>query len=163
MMDGGAEVNVMPLVTFEKLGYRESELMKTNTSLSAFMGEITETKGVLLVELTIGSKTLTTTFFMVDVKGRYDLLQGRDMIHANGCVPLTLHQCLIQWIGDAVEVVVAEDPVCMAATETKSGVQVGSVACLFERDLGDYDYISMSKDGIIPISVRPMNVTWLDK
>jgi hypothetical protein len=30
------------------------------------------------VELTIGSKTLPTTFFVVDMKGRYDLLLGRD-------------------------------------------------------------------------------------
>jgi hypothetical protein len=30
--------------------------MRTNTSLSAFTGEVTETKGVLFVEFTIGSK-----------------------------------------------------------------------------------------------------------
>jgi hypothetical protein len=31
--------------------------MKTNTSLSAFTGGVTETKGVISAELTIGSKT----------------------------------------------------------------------------------------------------------
>jgi hypothetical protein len=32
MVDGGAGVNGMPTITFEKLGFRESELMQTNTS-----------------------------------------------------------------------------------------------------------------------------------
>jgi hypothetical protein len=84
MVDGGAWVNVMPMMTFEKLGLSEGELMKTNTSLSAFMDEITEAKGVLSIELTVGSKTTTATFFVVDVKGRYGLLLGQDWIHANG-------------------------------------------------------------------------------
>jgi hypothetical protein len=78
MVDGGARVNVMSWVTFEKLGYQEKELMRTNTSLSAFTGDVTEAKGVLAVELTIGSKIMATTFFMVDVKGGYNLLLGRD-------------------------------------------------------------------------------------
>jgi hypothetical protein len=50
--------------------------MKTNTSLSAFTGGVTETKGVISAELTIGSKTLTTAFFVVDVGGRYNLYLG---------------------------------------------------------------------------------------
>jgi hypothetical protein len=37
-VDEGAGVNVMPLFTFEKMGYHEDELMKTNMSLSAFTG-----------------------------------------------------------------------------------------------------------------------------
>jgi hypothetical protein len=45
-------------------------------------------------------------FFVVDVKRRYNLLLGRDWIHSNGCVTSTLHQCILQWIGDDVEVVV---------------------------------------------------------
>jgi hypothetical protein len=61
-VDGGAGVNLMPLITFDKLGYREGELMKINMSLSAFTGEITEAKGVSSVELTVGSKTLAATF-----------------------------------------------------------------------------------------------------
>jgi hypothetical protein len=78
MVDSGAGVNVMSWATFKKMGHNEEELMKTNTSLSAFMGEITEAKGVMLVELTICIKTLATTFFVVDVGGRYNLLLGRD-------------------------------------------------------------------------------------
>jgi hypothetical protein len=64
----------MLLAMFEKMGYHESKLMKTNTSLSAFTGEITEVKGVMSVEFTKGSKTLATAFFVVDIGGRYNLL-----------------------------------------------------------------------------------------
>jgi hypothetical protein len=117
MVGGGAGMNVMPLMTFNKMGYRESDMMRTNTSLSAFTGEVMKTKGVISAELAIDSKTLATAFFVVDVGRRYNLLLGRDWIHANGCVPSTLHQCLIQWIGDNVEIVVAEDSVCVATTE----------------------------------------------
>jgi hypothetical protein len=96
MVDGGVRVNVMPLSVLKKMGYYEKESMRTNTRLSVFTGEVTDTKGVLSVELTVGSKTLAMAFFVVDVNARYNLLLGRDWIHANGCVPSTLHQCLIQ-------------------------------------------------------------------
>jgi hypothetical protein len=49
MVDSGAGVNVMPVATFEKMGFTEKELMWTNISLSAFTGEIIETKGVMSV------------------------------------------------------------------------------------------------------------------
>jgi hypothetical protein len=60
-------------------------------------------KGVTSVELTIGTKTLVVAFFFADVEGNYSLIQGRDWIHANQCVPSTLHQMLLQWVGDDAE------------------------------------------------------------
>jgi hypothetical protein len=52
--------------------------MTTNMSLSAFTEEVTNAKGVMSVELIVGSKMLATTFFIVDVNGRYNLLLGHD-------------------------------------------------------------------------------------
>jgi hypothetical protein len=69
------------------------------------------------VKLTIGSKTLLTTFFVIDGKGSYSLLLGRDWIHANCCVPSTMHQCLIQWHGDNVELVYGDDSMTIATTD----------------------------------------------
>jgi hypothetical protein len=80
---------------FSKLGYKESELIKTNMNLSGFLGEPSQAKGIMSVELTVGSKIVPTAFFVVDVKGRYNVLLGRDWILANGCVPATLHQFLV--------------------------------------------------------------------
>jgi hypothetical protein len=161
MVDGGAGVNVMRVSMFEKMGLGEGELMNTNTSLSVFTREITETRGVLSVELTVGSKTMPTTFFVVDVKGRYNLLLGRDWIHANGRVPSTLHQCLIQWVGDNVEVVAVDEMVCVASAETPDEIQNGRAACLSGKDLSEYDYISVRRDRLVLVNVKPMSVTQL--
>jgi hypothetical protein len=162
MVDGGTDLNVMPLTMLKRMGYQEDELMKTNTKLSTFTGEVTTTKGVLSVELTTSSKTLPTTFFMVDVKGRYNLLLGRDWIHVNGCVPCTLHQCLIQWVGDEVEVVLAEGPTYVVATEVDVEPMDGEVAWLSGRDLSEYNYISVGKDGFVPVNMKLMNTTRLN-
>jgi predicted aspartyl protease len=91
LVDTGACVNIMPHVVFEKLGHHESELMKTNMVLNGFSGEASEAKGILSKELTVGSKTVPMAFFVVDVKGKYNVLLGREWIHTNGCVPSTLH------------------------------------------------------------------------
>ena len=58
-------------------------------------GDPISAKGVASMELTIGSKTLATAFFVSEVKGNFNLILGRDWIHANQCIPSTLHQLLI--------------------------------------------------------------------
>jgi hypothetical protein len=78
MVDGGASVNIMPVMVFEKLGHTERELKQTNMNLSEFSSEPAEAKGIISKELTVGSKTLSTAFFVVDVRGRYNVLLGRD-------------------------------------------------------------------------------------
>jgi hypothetical protein len=65
-------------------------------------------KGVPSVELTIVTKTLAAAFFVADVEGNYSLILGKDWIHANQCVRSTLHQMLLQWVGDDVEQVYAD-------------------------------------------------------
>ena len=95
LVDGGASVNLMSWSTCKKLGIQQEDLVKTNMVLSDFMGGPTEAKGVLVVELAVGSKVLPTTFFIVDAKGTYIVLLGRDWIHANCYVPSTMHQTLI--------------------------------------------------------------------
>jgi hypothetical protein len=76
MVDDGASVNIMPLTLFEKPGCREDDLKWTNMSLSGFSREPAEATGIMSKELTICSKTIPTTFFVVDVKGRYKCRWG---------------------------------------------------------------------------------------
>jgi hypothetical protein len=74
MVDGGASVNIMSLDVFE-LGHVFEELgrvnimKKINLSLSGFSGEPAKARGIVSKELTVDSKTVPVTFFMVDVKG----------------------------------------------------------------------------------------------
>jgi hypothetical protein len=65
----------------------------------------------------IRSKTLLTTFFFIEGKGAYSLLLGRDCIHSNCCIPSTMHQQLVQWVDDEVEVVQADDSVSVSNVE----------------------------------------------
>ena len=91
LVDGGASVNLMPYTTFRKLGKGPRDLMETDMMLKDFGGNTSKTQGAINVKLTIGSKTLLTTFFVIDGKGSYSLLLGRDWIHVNCCVPSTMH------------------------------------------------------------------------
>ena len=81
------------------------------------LGNTSKTRGAINIELIIGSKTLLTTFFVIDGKGSYNLLLGCDWIHANYCVPSTMHQCLIQWYGDDVELVHVDDSMSIATAD----------------------------------------------
>ena len=83
LIDGGAAINIMPYVMYQRLGKGDQDLTKTNMMLKDFEGNVSPAKGAVCVELTIGSKTLPTTFFVINGKGAYNLLLGRDWIHAN--------------------------------------------------------------------------------
>jgi hypothetical protein len=116
-VDGGAAVNMMPYTTFRKLGAGPGDLTPTSIILNDFAGNPSHTKGCVHVDLMIGSKTLLTTFFVIEGKGAYSLLLGRDWIHANCCIPSTVHQQLVQWVDDDIEVVQADDSVSVANVE----------------------------------------------
>jgi hypothetical protein len=110
LVDTGAAVN-MPYLVLRRLGHSAEDLIETNVTLSDFNGEASEAQGVLNVDLTVGSKTVLTSFFIISSKSTYTVLFGRDWIHANCCIPSMMHQCLIQWDGDEVEVVHADDSI----------------------------------------------------
>jgi hypothetical protein len=116
-VDGGAVVNVMPYTTFRKLGMGPGDLTPTSIILNDFIGNPSDTKSCVHVDLMIGSKTLLTTFFVIEGKGAYSLLLGRDWIHANCCIPSTMHQQLVQWVDDDIEVVQEDDSVSVANVE----------------------------------------------
>ena len=101
------------------------------------------------VELAIGSKTLLTTFFVIDGKGSYSLLLGRDWIHANCCVPSAMHQCLIQWHGDDVEVVRADESVNIATTDPVFW-ELGDFECLSGKTW-EGGFIRINNEGQQPV------------
>jgi hypothetical protein len=82
--------------------------MKTNLMLNGMRGNSMEARGVVSMELIIGSKSLAITFFVVEVQCSYSVILGHDWIYDNRCIPSTLHQFLIQWIHNEVEVVHAD-------------------------------------------------------
>jgi hypothetical protein len=95
LIDSGAAVNLMPYSIFKKLGREDDELVKTNLMLNGMRGNPMEVRGVISMELTIGSKSFAIVFFVVEMQGNYSVILGRDWIHVNRCIPSTLHQFLI--------------------------------------------------------------------
>jgi hypothetical protein len=146
LVDGGAIVNLM------------SYSIKTNMTVSGVgRGEPMGAKGVIYMELTIGSKTLATTFFVIETQGNFSLILGRDWIHANKCVPSTLHQMLIQWVDDEVEVVHGDNSACVAIADSHSIGVHDDVKCLSSLDLSDYEFVSCSNNGFIPAVIKPFD------
>ena len=66
MVDTGASVNILPYAVCRKIGRTEEDLIKTNVVLNNFKGNPTPAKGVLNVDLTIGHKTVSTLFVVID-------------------------------------------------------------------------------------------------
>jgi hypothetical protein len=117
LVDGGVAINLLLYSIFKKLGTEDDELMKNNLTLNGIGGNSMEARGVISMELTVGSKSLAIAFFVVKVQGNYSLIFCRDWIHVNCCVPSTLHQFIIQWINDEIEVVHTDESAYIALAD----------------------------------------------
>jgi hypothetical protein len=53
-----------------------------------------------------------------------------------------------------VEVVQANEEVCVAMAKSQVDILGGKMECLSGKDLTGYNYISVVKDGFVPISVK---------
>jgi hypothetical protein len=150
LVDGSATVNVM-------LGKNDAELIKMNMMITGIRGEgPIGPKGVASMELTVGSKMIPTAFFITEVQGNYNAILGHDWIHANHCVPSTLHQFLIQWVGEKVEIVHADVSVCVVTADSSSWSHY-NIKCLSGQYISDCDIVSVSNDGFVPMSVKPVD------
>jgi hypothetical protein len=136
----------MPYSVLHRLGRSAKDLIKTNITLSDFNGQASEAQGILNVDLTVGSKAVLTSFFIVSSKSTYTVLLGRDWIHANCCIPSMMHQCLIHWDGDEVEVVHVDDLIeislaAMSVWDTEDQVPILGIS------LEGCDHVDATKTG----------------
>jgi hypothetical protein len=139
----------MPYTMMRKIGKSDEYLTQTDMMLVDFEGNVSPAQGAIYVELTIGSKTLPTAFFVIKGRGSYNLLLGRDWIHANCCIPSIMHHCIIQWIGDSVEVVQGETSLTIAATEVQ-GWTYDRVSYISGK-AWDTNYLKVSDFGLKPV------------
>ena len=91
LIDNGLAVNVMPLRMLRAMGRCMSDMIETKVVMFAFIGEVSKTLGILPIDITIGSKTALSSFFMIDSTASYNILLGRDWIHDNWCVLSSLN------------------------------------------------------------------------
>ena len=107
----------------------------------AFTGEASKTLGILPIDITIGSKTSLFAFFVIDSIANYNILLRRDWIHSNWCVSSSLHQFLLFWKGNAVEVVRADKKPFMVATDIVE-------ARYYDQEFSSIKFTSRRKDGV---------------
>ena len=69
LVDTGAAVNLMSYSVLRRLGHSSADLIKTNVMLNDINRQPSEAMGVLNVELTVGRKTIPTSFFIVVTPG----------------------------------------------------------------------------------------------
>jgi hypothetical protein len=74
LVDIGATVNIMPYSVLRWLGCSTEYLIKTNVTLSDFNVQASEAQGVLNMDLTVGSKTALTSFFIISSKSMNTVL-----------------------------------------------------------------------------------------
>jgi hypothetical protein len=75
LVDNGAMVNLMSYSLYKKFGGSDEELIKTKRMVKGVGGgKPILAKGFALMKLAIGSKTLATVFFIVEVQGSYRFL-----------------------------------------------------------------------------------------
>jgi hypothetical protein len=68
LVDDGTAVNLMSYSVFKKLGRDDDKLVKTNLMLNGVGGNPMEARGVISMKLTVGSKSLATAFFVVEMR-----------------------------------------------------------------------------------------------
>ena len=65
-----------------------------------------------------------------------------------------LHQILIQWIGNEIEVVHGDTSSFIAIADSNTLGVHDDIKCLSGLDFSDYDLISYTKDGFIPATLK---------
>jgi len=147
LIDGGAAINIMPYAVYRKLGKGNQDLTKTDMMLKDFEGNVSPLKEAICVELTIDSQTLLMTFFVISGKGAYNLLLGRDWIHANCCIPSTMHQCVVQWVGDKIEIVPGDSSYVIASAESDTYERTRCIS----GEVWEKDFLKVADYEIPPI------------
>jgi hypothetical protein len=62
---------------------------------------------------------------------------------------------LIQWIDDEIEVMQADTLAYIALADASVDWQHWGAQCLSGRDLTCYDFLSVSKEGFVPVFIKP--------
>ncbi|KAH7847659.1 hypothetical protein Vadar_028718 [Vaccinium darrowii] len=154
LVDNGSTANLMPRFMMIKLRKGDQHILPFSASISNFAGGVLTTQGIIIMNLQVGKKTLTTPFFVINSRSSYNLLLGRDWIHACMAIPSTLHQCLIFWHGDDVEVVWADKRPFLASSNHAD-------AKLYDDDISLIKFTGYDKYGR-PTALTLENQTSMD-
>jgi hypothetical protein len=161
LIESGIAINLMSYSIFKKLGREDDEVVMTKLTLNSVGVNLMEARGVISIELMIGSKSLAIAFLIVEVQGNYSVILGCNWIHTNDYIPCTLHQFLIQWVDDEVEAVHTDESAYITLADATADWQHGSAPCLSGKYLIGYDFLSVSEERFVPVFEKPASKAWL--
>ncbi|XP_064941714.1 uncharacterized protein LOC135595120 [Musa acuminata AAA Group] len=85
MVDTGSSADILYLDAFQKLGLSRDALVPMSSALTGFIGESISPLGVTVLPLTFGeaprTKTVMTTFLVVDLPTAYNAILGRPTLN----------------------------------------------------------------------------------
>lgn len=137
LVDSGAAVNILPWSVLNRLGKNKDDLLPTDLCIINFTGGISKTMGVFPADMTVGSKTALTAFFVVKAAASYKVLVGRDWIHAWMVVPSSLHQLLVFWNGNDAEIIWADEEPLIVKVHAQE-------AFLYQENVGPVRFLGQS-------------------
>ena len=91
MIDQGSGADIMYLDLFKGLGLKNRDLLKYDTPLVGFNGQVVILEGQISLPVSMEGKEVTIAFIVVASFSPYTTILGRSWIHAMGAVPSTLH------------------------------------------------------------------------
>ncbi|XP_040955901.1 uncharacterized protein [Gossypium hirsutum] len=94
LIDNGSALNVLPLITLNRLPIDSSHMKTCQNVVRAFDGTERKVMGRTEVPLLIGPTVYEVDFIVMDIKPSYNCLLGRLWIHSVGAVPSSLYQML---------------------------------------------------------------------
>lgn len=75
----------------ESFGKGSKDLVRTNVTVTDYNGKSTAAKGVVMLNIRVGSVDRPTMFVVIPSKASYNALLGSDWIHRVGAILSTLH------------------------------------------------------------------------
>ena len=93
--------------------------------------------GVFPADMTVGSKTALTAFFVVKAAASYKVLVGRDWIHAWMVVPSSLHLLLVSWNGNDAEIIWSDEEPLIVKVHAQE-------AFLYQENVGPVRFLGQS-------------------
>nr|XP_009420911.1 PREDICTED: uncharacterized protein LOC104000553 [Musa acuminata subsp. malaccensis] len=98
MVDTGSSANVLYLDAFKKLGLSTKDLSPMSSALTGFTGDSISPLGTTTLPVTIGeeprTKTIMTTFMVVDLPSAYNAILGRPTLNKLKAVVSTYHRAI---------------------------------------------------------------------
>ncbi|RYR31964.1 hypothetical protein Ahy_B01g056938 [Arachis hypogaea] len=80
LVNGGATISLLPENMLIKVGKYFDDLIPTNVSVTDYSGVSTPSKGLVTLQVQVGSSSWTTVFMVVPLKACYNALLGQEWI-----------------------------------------------------------------------------------